>query len=82
MDVNLTSAPITATNCFSEALKTVIKVCFWVRIRHLNFLKDLSYPFFTIPRGIVLQFFSYNNETKAKSSTCRIVVLLVLYYQY
>lgn len=56
MDVNLTSASITTTNCFSEALKTVIKVCSWVRIRQLNFLKDLYYPVFNIPQGIELQF--------------------------
>lgn len=56
MDANLTSASTAATNCFSEALKTVIKVCSWVRIRHLNFLKDLYYLVFNIPQGTVLQF--------------------------
>lgn len=56
MDVNLTSAQITATNCFSEALKTVIKVCFWMRIRHLNFLKDLCYPFLTSHRELYCSF--------------------------
>lgn len=70
MDVNLTSASVTATNCFSEASKTVIKVCSWVRISHLNFPKNLYYPGFNIPQGIVLQFFSYNSKTKAKPTMC------------
>lgn len=68
MDVNITSASIVATNCFSEALKTAMKVYSRVRIRHLNFLKGPYYPVLSIPEGIVLQFFSYNSKTKAKSN--------------
>jgi len=68
MDVNITSASIVETNCFSEALKTAMKVYSRVRIRHLNFLKGPYYPVLSIPEGIVLQFFSYNSKTKAKSN--------------
>lgn len=53
-----------------QKLWKFIKVCSWVRIRHLNFLKDLYYPVFNMPQRIVLQFFSYNSKTKAKSSMC------------
>lgn len=53
-----------------QKLWKFIEVCSWVRIWHLNFLKVLHYPVFNIPRRIVLQFFSYNSKTKAKSSMC------------